>query len=654
MSGDTTILGKIKQSLFGKPRNIRDPHLFHKLALIPILAWIGLGADGLSSSAYGPEEAFKALGDHRYLAVFLALATALTVFIISATYSKIIEYFPAGGGGYLVATTTLGETAGVVSGSALLVDYVLTITVSIVSCGDALFSFFPLSFQEFKVPFEVAAIVLLVILNLRGVKESVSALAPIFLVFVLTHLVLIGYGLFSHLGQIGPVVQNVGSGLRDGIATLGLGGLLLIFMRAFSLGGGTYTGIEAVANGLQLIREPRAKNGKRTMVYIAVSLAFTAGGILICYLLLDVRPVLGRTLNAVLADRVFGGWSIGGILALATIFSEGAILFVAAQAGFLAGPRVMANMAVDYWFPHRFASLSDRFTIQNGVLMMGGAAVLLLLYSRGSISTLIIMYSINVFLTFTLSELGMLKYFIANRRKERTWKRNIALFAVGLVLCVTILMVTIYEKFGEGGWLTIVITAILIFLCFQTRRHYRKVRGGVRELDELLSLPVDAPPNQDPIDPHKMTAIQLVNGYNGFGVHTLLTIIRSFPGLYKNFIFVQVAEVDVGSFKGSDDVQCLEGAACEALKKYVDLARRLGFPAESRYDLGLDIVQTASRLVESVSHDYPKSMVFAGQSVFRQPGMIHRLLHNETAFAIQQELRWKGITAVILPIQINI
>jgi amino acid transporter len=654
MSGDSTFLGKIKQSLFGKPRNIRDPHLFHKLALIPILAWIGLGADGLSSSAYGPEEAFKALGDHRYLAVFLALATALTVIIISATYSKIIEYFPSGGGGYLVATTTLGEKAGVVSGSALLVDYVLTITVSIVSCGDALFSFFPLSFQEFKVPFEVAAIVLLVILNLRGVKESVSALAPIFLVFVLTHLVLIGYGLFSHLGQIGPVVQNVKAGLRGGIASLGLGGLLLIFMRAFSLGGGTYTGIEAVANGLQLIREPRAKNGKRTMVYIAISLAFTAGGILICYLLLDVRPVLGRTLNAVLADRVFGDWSMGGILAIVTIFSEGAILFVAAQAGFLAGPRVMANMAVDYWFPHRFASLSDRFTIQNGVLMMGGAAVLLLLYSQGSIATLIIMYSINVFLTFTLSELGMLKYFIANRRKERTWKRNSALFAVGLVLCVTILIVTIYEKFGEGGWLTIVITAVLIFLCFQTRRHYRKVRGGVRELDELLSLPVDAPPNHDPIDPKNMTAIQLVNGYNGFGVHTFLTIIRSFPELYKNFIFVSVAEVDVGSFKGSDAVQCLEGSACEALRKYVDLARRLGFPAESRYDLGLDIVQTASRLVESVSHDYPKSTVFAGQSVFRQMGILHRLLHNETAFAIQQELRWKGITAVILPIQINI
>ena len=131
--------------------------MFHKLALIPILAWIGLGADGLSSSSYGPEEAFRTLGSHTYLALFLALATALTVFIISYAYSRIIEYFPSGGGGYIVATHTLGEKFGVVSGAALLVDYMLTITVSIVSCGDAIFSFLPLSWHPAKVPFEVPA-----------------------------------------------------------------------------------------------------------------------------------------------------------------------------------------------------------------------------------------------------------------------------------------------------------------------------------------------------------------------------------------------------------------------------------------------------------------------------------------------------------------
>ncbi len=649
-----SLLQKIRNALIGKPRNIKDPSLFHKLALIPLLAWIGLGADGLSSASYGPEEAFKALGRHTYLALFLALATALTVFIISYAYSRIIEYFPTGGGGYIVATHTLGEKAGVVSGAALLVDYMLTITVSIVSCGDAVFSFFPAAWQPFKIPFDVAAIIFLVLINLRGIKESVTFLAPIFLTFVATHILLIGYGVLSHLGQIGATAHQIRADYTTGLTTLGGWGMLFLFLRAFSMGGGTFTGIEAVSNGLQILREPRVHNGKKTMAYMASSLAITASGILICYLLLGVHPIAGKTLNAVLADRVFSGWGIGYILAMITIFSEGALLLVASQTGFVDGPRVMANMAVDYWFPHRFASLSSRFTIQNGVILMGGAAILLLIYSKGNITTLIVMYSINVFMTFSLSELGMSRFFIKNRKTEPHWKKHLPVHLTGLTVCLTVLTITTIEKFPVGGWLTLLITSAVIALCYMTRTHYNKVKGGVRELDDLLNIPTSGPPNMAPLDPKEMTAIQLVNRYNGFGVHTFLTVIRSFPGLYKNFIFVSVAEVDVGSFKGSDAVSCLENSACDDLRKYVDLARRMGFPADFRYDLGTDIVATASQIVEKVAKEFPRSTVFAGQSVFRQTGIIRRLLHNETAFAIQQELRWKGITTVILPIRINI
>ena len=646
---------KIRHRLIGPPKSIKDPSLFHKLALIPLLAWIGLGADGLSSASYGPEEAFKALGRHSYLALFLAVATAVTVFIISYAYSRIIEYFPSGGGGYIVASQTLGEKFGVVSGSALLVDYTLTITVSIVSCGDAVFSFFPASFQQYKIPFDLAAILLLVVLNLRGVRESVTSLAPIFIVFVITHALLIGYGILSHVPQVGAVSQQIRGDFKTGLVTLGGGGMLLLFLKAFSLGGGTYTGIEAVSNGLQILREPRVQTGKRTMVYMSTSLAFTAGGILLCYLLIGVQPTAGRTLNAVLADGVFGGWKIGAGLALITIFSEGALLLVAAQTGFVDGPRVMANMAVDYWFPHRFASLSDRFTIQNGVLLMGGAAALLLFYSQGRISTLVVMYSINVFLTFSLSEFGMSRFFIRHRKTDPLWKKHLPVHLTGLTLCLTILIITTLEKFTHGGWLTLLITSGVIGLCFMTRKHYRKVKKGVRELDDLLtSFPVSGPPNVDPVNPKEMTAIQLVNGYNGFGIHTFLSIVRSFPGLYKNFIFVSVAEVDVGSFKGSEAIETLSASNARMLRNYVDLARKLGFAAASRSEMGTDIVAAASRICEAVAKEFPRSAVFAGQAVFRQTGIIHRLLHNETAFAIQQELRWKGITTIILPVRINI
>jgi amino acid transporter len=656
MNQDNGTLGdKVKRTLIGKPRDVKDPSIFHKIALIPILAWIGLGADGLSSASYGPEEAFKVLGKHTYLALALAVATALTVFVISYAYSRMIEYFPTGGGGYVVATRTLGERAGVLSGSALLVDYMLTITVSIVACGDALFSFFPASAQPLKTPFEVLAIFFLVIINLRGVKESVTMLAPIFAVFIVTHVLLIGYGILKHIPDIGAVAGGVRSGFQGGLATLGLGGMALLFLRAFSLGGGTYTGIEAVSNGLQILREPRVQNGRKTMVYMSVSLALTAGGILVCYLLLGVSPVTGKTLNAVLAGEVFGGWSFGGALALVTLFSEGALLLVAAQAGFVDGPRVMANMAVDYWFPHRFASLSSRLTMQNGVLLMGGAAVALLFYSRGRISTLIVMYSINVFLTFSLSQLGMSRFFIKNRRRDPLWKKHLPVHLLGLAVCLSILVVTVLEKFAQGGWLTLVITSVVVALCYLIKGHYNRVRKGVRELDDMLvAMPHKGTYNTDPANPKEMTAIQLVSGYSGFGVHTFLSIIRGFPGLYKNYVFVSVAEVDAGAFKESESVVRLTAEAKDALKKYVDLARRLGFPAEARHDTGIDVVETASALCEKVSREFPKSTVFAGQTVFRRPGIVNRILHNETAFAIQQELRWKGITTVILPIRINI
>ncbi|MCX5704168.1 MAG: amino acid permease, partial [Candidatus Omnitrophica bacterium] len=202
---ESPLFKRVWRKIIGAPRSVQDTSIFHKISLIPLLAWIGLGADGLSSSSYGPEEAFRALSTHKYLAIFLALATSLTVLIISYAYSRIIEHFPTGGGGYIVATHTLGKNAGVLSGCALIVDYMLTITVSLVSCGDALFSFLPIEFQRYKLFFVICLIIFLVILNLRGVKESVIILAPIFIIFVVTHIWLIAQGLITHSGQIAPL-----------------------------------------------------------------------------------------------------------------------------------------------------------------------------------------------------------------------------------------------------------------------------------------------------------------------------------------------------------------------------------------------------------------------------------------------------------------
>jgi len=652
--GPSSFPSRFKRFILGNPRNINDPKIFHKIALIPILAWIGLGADGLSSSSYGPEEAFRALGNHTYLALFLGLATSLTVFIISYAYSRIIEHFPHGGGGYIVATHMLGEKAGVVSGSALIVDYVLTITVSIASCAAAIFSYLPLKYQGFKIYFASLLIILMILLNIRGVKESIAGLAPIFIVFLLTHALLLIYGISSHISEVKPVISSVQTGLHNDLNTIGFVGIMMLFFRAYSLGGGTYTGIEAVSNGLQIMRDPKVQTGKRTMVYMATSLALTAGGLFLCYLLFNVRPLEGKTLNSVLADQLFTSWSYGKLLAVVTIFSEGALLFVAAQTGFIDAPRVMANMAVDSWLPHRFAAFSERLTMQNGVIMVGVSALALMLYTHGSISALVVMYSINVFLTFSLSEFGMSKFFITHRKKEKEWKKHLSVHLTGLTLCLTILVITVSEKFLEGGWLTLVITSLVIFLCYLIRTHYQRINEDKKKFDDLLtSIPTFGEPNTSPVDKNKMTAIQLVGGYNGFGVHTFLTIVRQFPDFYKNFIFVSVAVIDQGLFKGEEGVEDHKKSVEESLKKYVDLSRRLGFAAEYRIEIGTDLVKTATELCKKVSKEFPRSMIFSGKLAFRVEKFYHRLLHNETAFAIQRNLHWSGVPTMILPIRMD-
>src|SRR2546428_9884722 len=178
------VLERLRAALLGGPKNLFDPRIHQHLALIAFFAWVGLGSDGLSSSCYGPEEVFRQLGAHRHLALYLVGAIIGTVFLISASYSQIIEQFPTGGGGYLVATKLLGPIPGVVSGSALVVDYILTVSISVAAGCDAIFSFVPPALHPLKLMAEFMVVGWLILLNLRGVKESVLVLTPIFLAFI--------------------------------------------------------------------------------------------------------------------------------------------------------------------------------------------------------------------------------------------------------------------------------------------------------------------------------------------------------------------------------------------------------------------------------------------------------------------------------------
>ena len=647
----------IREMVLGKALDPLKTETRHSLALVAFLAWVGLGADGLSSSAYGPEEAFKALGPHGHFGLYLAIATAVTVFIISLAYNQIIELFPTGGGGYRIASVLIGPHAGLISGAALIVDYVLTIAISIASGVDAFFSLLPLGAQAWKLALELSLVVFLLWTNLRGAKESIKILLPIFMGFVITHVIVIIYGLAVHAGSIPALLPDTIHESQKMASETGWLFTIALLLKAYSLGGGTYTGIEAVSNNVNSLAEPREHTGKMTMLYMAFSLAFTAGGIILLYLLWDARPVDGQTLNAVvfnsiLADMGLQGVTLHGALSVVLAFEAG-LLLVAANTGFLGGPSVLANMAADSWVPHKFRYLSTRLVTQNGVLVMGIAAIAVLYWSRGAVDLLVVLYSINVFLTFSLSLAGLCRYWIKHRKDDKRWMRRLALSAIGLVVTFSILVVTVVEKFFEGGWVTILITALVIGICLFIKSHYRETKQKIGDVDKVFAhQPFGSHVGAVPADPDAQTAVFIVGSSRGGGLHALLWVQRMFPGHFKNFVFISARTVDSHAYGGDGALEKMRAEADATLNFFVDFCHSHDMASTSRLVFGTDAVIEITRLCEEVQQEYPNAIFFTSKLIFQSDNWFTRILHNQAALAIQRRLHFEGLQMIILPMKV--
>jgi len=649
---------KITEVLFGPQLDPFSQQSRKHAALIAVLAWVGLGADALSSSCFGPEEAFLALGPHTHLGLYLAAATAATVFIIGVAYNQVIELFPSGGGGYKVATSLLGPHSGLVSGAALIVDYMLTIATSMAAGVDAVFSLLPLEAQPFKLLTDIGLVMLLMGLNLRGMKESIQVLLPIFLGFFVVHAVLITYGIAVHAEALPALVPDT---LREtSTLTRQMGWVFALspFLRAYSLGGGTYTGIEAVSNNVQSLAEPRVKTGKWTMFYMVVSLSFTAGGFILLYLLWNVHPETGQTLNAVTFRMIIEhiGWHNAvfehGFLVV-ILALEGALLFVGANTGFLGGPAVLANMAGDSWVPHQYRYLSARLVTQNGVLLMGLASAAILLVSRGEVSTLVVLYSINVFLTFSLSLAGLCVYWWRVRRDDRRWLRRFGLSVLGLAVTFSILLITLIEKFAAGAWLTAVITGIVIAACLINHGHYLKIKGKIHAADAALSWleypDVLSPPG---LDPSGHTAVLVVGSSRSGGVHALQWVRTEFPGHYRNFVFMNVRTVDSQSYSGGVELERQREHATRALNFFVNFCNHEGLAAKSYLGFGTDPIEELTRLAERVKKDFPGSIFFTSKLIFDHDNWYIRQLHSEAALQLLRRLHLRNMPMVILPMKL--
>jgi hypothetical protein len=401
------------------------------------------------------------------------------------------------------------------------------------------------------------------------------------------------------------------------------------------------------------------------MRYMAISLASLVLGLMLGYILYRVEPQSGKTLNAVLFEQITGNWPGGfgyGFL-LATLLSEAALLFVAGQTGFLGGPRVIANMALDRWFPTRFATLSDRLVTQNGILIMAGAALATMILTQGSVRFLVVLYSINVFITFVLSQLGMVRHWWSVRTRARHWQRKLLVNGVGLLLCGFILVSVTVLKFHEGGWITLFVTSTLVGIVVVIKRHYNYTAGLLRSLDSILLQASSSDfrlipgmkqdlgsPRQ--YDPQAKTAVLLVNGFNGVGLHTLLSVFRTFEAAFKNFVFVQIGVIDAGNFKGLSEIARLERHIKDETKRYVDFVQRHGYYAEGVSSIGTDVVDEVAEIAQKILERFPHAVLFGGQLVFPKDSFLSRWLHNYTAFAVQRRLYHQGIPVIILPIRV--
>lgn len=639
---------KIRETILGRPKSPLEPGVFERLSLVAFLAWVGLGADGLSSACYGPEEAFRALGEHRWLAPYLALATMATVSVLSAAYAYTVEAFPSGGGGYVVATRSLGRTAGMLCGCALLIDYVLTVAISIAASTDAVFSMLPAALHPYEFYATLAGAFVLMFLNLRGVRESVVVLLPVFLLFLVTHALLIAWALLGGTEGTPAPAPAPATAASAGIGALGA---VVLLVKAYSHGAGTYTGIEAISNSLQILREPRVQTARRAMLYMAISLSVVAGGLLISYLVTGAQPAEGETLNAVLARRVLGAGAVGKLLVLLTLLSEAALLLVAAQAGFIAGPRSLASMAIDFWVPRWFSHLSDRLVVSNGVLIMGVGGLLAILLTRGNVATLVVIYSFSVFVTFLLSQAGMTRFW--TRRRPDGWLRRAAISACAALLSALVLAALLWTHGVGPAGIAAATILVVAALLVAVKAHYRSVQHMLQRLESLKDAVAHDPYRADapPLDAKAPTAVVLVSGYNGLGLHLLLAVHRLFPKHFHQFVFLSVGVVDFDSFKGEHEVASLKESVQTGLAGYAEVVTRWGYAADTRWAVGVDVVDEMERLCAEVGREYPRAVFFCGDLIYQIPSVLTRLLHSRTAHEIQRRLHLLGLPLLVVPVR---
>lgn len=593
------LIDKIKHYLIG------DPLTIDKLEEEQIPKWKALAvlsSDALSSVAYATEEVLIPLSLFAVAAVAwsipMAIGVAVLLIIITLSYQQTISAYPHGGGAYTVAKENIGETAGLVAGAALLIDYILTVSVSVSAGVENIGSAFPF-IAAHNVVIGIAIIIFIMLLNLRGIRESSNIFAYPTYFFIFSIVILLLTGFFKLMTGAIPMAAPIMHEVYPEVP-------LFLLLKAFASGCSALTGVEAISNGVPIFKKPSQHNAKITMIWMSVILGAFFLGITLLAHMLGIIPHEGETVMSHLSRTIFGE----GLLYYITQIAIALILLLAANTSYADFPRLTSLLSKDKFLPRQLATVGDRLVFSNGIMgLTVGAGILIILF-RGSTHLLIPLYAVGVFLSFTLSQTGMVIHHY--KVKEPHWKKGLVINTIGAITTFVVLIVITATKFTHGAWMVVLLIPSLVFFFKQIKRHYLAV--GHQLARDTFHQDIN-------LTPRKYTAVVPISG-----IH---------PGVVMAIQYALTI---------SDDVRvCYVDANKESTEKMLKVWDKWsqGLPLKILDSPYRSVLGPLLNYIDEVHQDSGSAMMSVVVPEFITKHWYHQFLHNQMTFVLRTALRLK-------------
>ncbi len=598
-------LSRIKSFLVGQPlaNEMAENERIPKLKALAVLS-----SDALSSVAYATEEVLIPLAFFSITAIAwsipIAIAIATLLIIVTVSYRQTIDAYPSGGGAYTVAKENLGTNAGLIAGASLLIDYILTVAVSIAAGVENIASAFP-SLNPHREGIGTVIIILITLFNLRGLRESANIFALPTYMFIFSFLVLIGVGAYKILtGAVMPAAPLV----HETYPAIPL----FLLLRAFSSGCAALTGIEAISNGVQMFREPAQKNAKITMFWMSTILGFLFLSITLLSHVYGITPKEGETAVSLLSHSVFGDHLFYYIIQASTAM----ILILAANTSFAGFPRLSSLLAKDRFLPRQMALLGDRLVFSNGILGLSIGAIGLIVLFKGETHQLIPLYAVGVFLSFTLSQAGMVVHHIKGRQKG--WIRALCFNSIGALATGIVSLVIASTKFTHGAWMVILLIPLLVLFFKQINHHYLWIAKKLAYASAQMLAPLE--------DEVEHTAIVPISG-----IHR---------GVIDAIRYAKSISADVRACYVELDIESTERFKEQWTKSLGNIPFVvLKSPFRS-------VIYPILEYIDDVRQCTHGDFITVVIPEFITPKWYHNFLHNQTALFLRTALRFKKNTIV--------